>query len=184
MLVYCGQTVGWIRMPLWVEVGLGPGHIVLDGDPASPRKGAQHPHFSASVCCGQTAGWIRISLGMEVGLGPGNIMLDGAQNHPHTLFGPLCSSTVAHLSNCWLLFVDDWGHLCPKTLCMKNIQHSKNRLHYVSFCVFIKTVCSMLKFYSGEIIFIKQTVYVFSLWCKYLTLYVLFSNLFLLCMLW
>jgi len=34
MLVYCGQTVGWIKMKLGVEVGLGPGHIVLDGDPA------------------------------------------------------------------------------------------------------------------------------------------------------
>jgi len=26
------QTVGWIKMPLGREVGLGPGHIVLDGD--------------------------------------------------------------------------------------------------------------------------------------------------------
>ena len=41
-LVYCGQTAGWIKMPLGVEVGLGPCHIVLDGNPA-PRKGAQHP---------------------------------------------------------------------------------------------------------------------------------------------
>jgi len=40
-LVYCGQTVGWIRRKLGTQVGLGPGHIML----ASPRKGAQHPHF-------------------------------------------------------------------------------------------------------------------------------------------
>jgi len=33
-LVYCGQTVGWIKMKLGTEVGRGPGHIVLDGDPA------------------------------------------------------------------------------------------------------------------------------------------------------
>ena len=32
--VCCGQTDGWIKMPLGTEVGLGPGHIVLDGDPA------------------------------------------------------------------------------------------------------------------------------------------------------
>jgi len=32
-LVYCGQTVRWINMPLGMAVGLGPGHIVLDGDP-------------------------------------------------------------------------------------------------------------------------------------------------------
>jgi len=41
MSVYCGQTVGWIKMPLGMEVGLGPGYIVLDGDPAPLRKGAQ-----------------------------------------------------------------------------------------------------------------------------------------------
>jgi len=35
-LVYCSQTVGWIKMPLGAEVGLGPGDIVLDGDPAPP----------------------------------------------------------------------------------------------------------------------------------------------------
>jgi len=44
-LVYCGQTVGWIKIPLGMEVGLGPGHIVLDGDqtPPPPKKkqGAQ-----------------------------------------------------------------------------------------------------------------------------------------------
>jgi len=39
--VFCGQTAGWIRMPLGTEVGLGPRDIVLDGDPAPPRKGTQ-----------------------------------------------------------------------------------------------------------------------------------------------
>jgi len=34
-------------MPLGMEVGLGPGHIVLDEDPAPPRKEAQRPHFSS-----------------------------------------------------------------------------------------------------------------------------------------
>jgi len=35
-LVYCGQTVGRIEMKLSMQVGLGPGHIVLGGDPAPP----------------------------------------------------------------------------------------------------------------------------------------------------
>jgi len=54
-LVYCGQMVGWIKMPLGMEVGLGRRHTVLDGDPAPP-KGAQQspPHFSAHVYCGET----------------------------------------------------------------------------------------------------------------------------------
>ena len=37
-LVYCGQTVGWIKMKLGTEVGLDHGHITLDGDPAPPPK--------------------------------------------------------------------------------------------------------------------------------------------------
>ena len=32
----CGQVVGWIKMKLGTEVGLGPGRIVLDGDPVPP----------------------------------------------------------------------------------------------------------------------------------------------------
>jgi len=38
-LVYCGQTVAWIKMTLGVEVGLSPGHFVLDGNPAPPKRG-------------------------------------------------------------------------------------------------------------------------------------------------
>jgi len=64
--VRCGQTAAWIKTPLGTEVGLGPGDIVLDWDPAaSPsqkRKGGHSPQFSADVRCGQTAGWIKISL--------------------------------------------------------------------------------------------------------------------------
>jgi len=45
-LVYCGQTVGWIKMKLGMQVVLGPGHIVLDGDPAPPpQKGGRAPNF-------------------------------------------------------------------------------------------------------------------------------------------
>ena len=45
--VYCGQKAGWIKMALGMEVGLGPGHTVLDGDPATlPKKGAElSPNF-------------------------------------------------------------------------------------------------------------------------------------------
>ena len=45
-LVHCGQTVEWIKMKLGTQVGLGPGHIVLDRDPAAPpQKGAEHPNI-------------------------------------------------------------------------------------------------------------------------------------------
>ena len=43
--VYCGQTAGWIKIPLGTKVDLGPGRIVLHGDPAPLPKGAQTPNF-------------------------------------------------------------------------------------------------------------------------------------------
>jgi len=65
-------------MKLGMQVGLGPGHTVLDGGPTSPSlKGAQPPNFRPIICCGQMAGWIKMPLGMEVGLGPGDFVLDG-----------------------------------------------------------------------------------------------------------
>jgi len=48
-LVYCGQMVGWIKMPLGTEVGLGSGDFVLDGDPAPiPTKGGRAPPIFGS----------------------------------------------------------------------------------------------------------------------------------------
>jgi len=41
-------------MPFGAEVGLGPGHSVLDGDPALPPQRGTAPQFSAHVFCGQT----------------------------------------------------------------------------------------------------------------------------------
>ena len=66
-------------MPLGMEVGLGPGDFVLDGDPAPPppKNGAEPPKFSARVYCGQTAGLIKMVLGMEIGLSPGDFVLNG-----------------------------------------------------------------------------------------------------------
>ena len=74
--VHCGQTVGWIKTKLGMQVGLGPGHIVSDGIHLSPPKG-HSPQFLAHICCGQMAAWIKMVLGMEVGLSPGDFVLDG-----------------------------------------------------------------------------------------------------------
>ena len=41
----CGQTAGWIKTPLGKEVDLSPGHIVLDGEPASRERAQQPPSF-------------------------------------------------------------------------------------------------------------------------------------------
>jgi len=54
-LLYCGQTVGWIKMELAMQVDLGPGRIVLWGPSNPSRKGAQPP-VSAQIRCGH--GWM------------------------------------------------------------------------------------------------------------------------------
>ena len=61
-LVHCGQTVGRTKMKLGMRVGLGPGHIVLGGDPAPLPKGAQTPQFSvhklqSNGCVDQDVTW-------------------------------------------------------------------------------------------------------------------------------
>ena len=39
--VRCGQVAGWIKMPIGMQVNIGPSDIVSDGDPAhTPQKGA------------------------------------------------------------------------------------------------------------------------------------------------
>ena len=82
-------------MALAMEMGLGPGHIVIDGDPAPLPKRGQSPKCSAHVYCGQTAGWIKMALAMEVSLSPGDFVLDGDSSPPQKgggapspIFGP------------------------------------------------------------------------------------------------
>jgi len=65
-------------MKLGMPVGLGPGHIVLDGDQLPSPKEAQHPNlWLAHICSGQMAGRIKMSLSMQLGLDPRVIVLDG-----------------------------------------------------------------------------------------------------------
>ena len=59
-------------MKLGEQVGLGTGHIVLDGDPKEHSL-----QFSAHICCDHMAACIKMPLGMKVGLGPGDFVLDG-----------------------------------------------------------------------------------------------------------
>ena len=62
----------------WHGGRLGSGHIVLDGDPAPPKRGGTGTtQFSAHVRCGQTTGWTKMPLGMEVHLGSRDLVLDG-----------------------------------------------------------------------------------------------------------
>ena len=62
-LVYCGQMIGWIKMKLDLQVGIAPGHIVLDGDSAPPPpKGHSPPIFGPYLlrqngCMDQDVTW-------------------------------------------------------------------------------------------------------------------------------
>ena len=50
--ICCSQMAAWIKMPLGMELGLGPGDFVLVGDPApSPNGDGEPPKFSAHVYC-------------------------------------------------------------------------------------------------------------------------------------
>ena len=70
------KRLGWIKMKIGTEVGLGPDDNVLDGDQVPPPKGHSSTIFR-HVYCGQTVVCIRIPLGTEVGLSLGDIVLDG-----------------------------------------------------------------------------------------------------------
>ena len=73
--------VGRIKTKLGMQVGLDPGHIVLDGDPApAPPKGHSPPIFGPYLlrpngCMDQDATW----YGAWLGLGPDDFdfVLDG-----------------------------------------------------------------------------------------------------------
>jgi len=63
--VRCGQTTGWTKMALGMEVGLGQGDFVFDGDSATTRTEGTPTtrQFLAHVYSGQTAGWMKPPLG-------------------------------------------------------------------------------------------------------------------------
>ena len=65
------------QMALGMEVGLGPGHIVLDGHPAPLPKNEAKPLIFCPFLLWPTAGCIKMPLGMEVDLIPGDFVLDG-----------------------------------------------------------------------------------------------------------
>jgi len=94
-------------MKLGTDIGLGPGQIVLDGDPAPLYpKGHSPPIFGP--CLLWSNGWLdQDATWTEAGLGPGDIMLDGdpapltRKGHsPQFSAHVCCGQTVVHLSYC------------------------------------------------------------------------------------
>ena len=57
--ICCGQMAGWIKIPLGMEIGLGPGDFILGGDPIPPPQkggGAPFPIFGPFLLC--PTGWM------------------------------------------------------------------------------------------------------------------------------
>ena len=106
--VYCAQTAEWIQMPLGMEVGLGSGHIVLDGDPAPLPKGGipsvkfwpmfvvvrrldgSKCHLVRRYASAQT---IVLHIGTQLPVQNGHSL-------PQFSAHVYCGQTVAHLSYC------------------------------------------------------------------------------------
>ena len=111
-------------MPLGTEVGLGPGHIVLVGDPAPPPRKGTAPQFSAHIYCGQTAGWMKMPRLTKVGIRPGHIVLDGEPAPPPkggtSLPLPIFSSYLLS-PTLWVDQDDTWyeGRPRPREHCVR-----------------------------------------------------------------
>jgi len=81
--------VGWIKMKLGMEVGLGSTTLCSMGTHLpSPKRGTA-PNFGRCMLW-QTAGWIKMPLATEIGLGPGNIVLDRDTAPPPQKGGGTC----------------------------------------------------------------------------------------------
>ena len=105
-----------------MEVGLRPGHIVLDKEPAPlPQKAGRAPQFSAHFYCRQTAGCINMAFDMEVALRPSHIVLDGdpsplpQKGTEPPIFGTLLSP------DSWMDQDGTWygGRPRPRRLCVR-----------------------------------------------------------------
>ena len=101
-------------MPLCVDVGVGPGHIVLDGDPAHSSKRAELPQFLARPCLLWPSRWMDQDNTWYGGRslprrhcarwGPSFLpSTERGTAAAHFLAHVYCGHTVAHLSNCgWM----------------------------------------------------------------------------------
>ena len=74
--LYCGQTLGCIKMPLGMEVGLSPGDFVFDEDSAPSPKGGRVPPIFGPYLLWPNGCMDQDALGAEVRLGPDDIVLD------------------------------------------------------------------------------------------------------------
>jgi len=104
--ICCGQMAGWIKRPLGREVGLGPGNIVFDADPAL-SQGAEPPIFGPYLLwpngwMDQDATWFEGRPRPRPYCVTRGCSLPHKEHSPSPIFRPMyhCGKTVPHLSYC------------------------------------------------------------------------------------
>ena len=122
--MHCGQTVGRIKMKLGMQVGLGPGHIVLHGDLAPlpvPQRGTP-PIFVPYLlrpngCMDQDVTWYGARHR------PSDFVLDGDPAAPLQKGGkaPQIFGPCLLWPNGWMNEAGTWhgGRPRPRRLCVR-----------------------------------------------------------------
>jgi len=112
--LYCGQMVGWIKMKLGTQVGLGPGHIVLDWDPALPSpKREQSPLIFGpcllwlNSCMDQDTTWYGGSPRPRPHFAIGTHLPSPKRGHSGLNFRPM-STVPKRLDESWCHLVWRW----------------------------------------------------------------------------
>jgi len=144
-LTYCGQTAGWIKMKLGTEVGLSPGHTVLDGTQLPPEWGtpAQQPLPTFRSMCIVTKRLhqsICHLVWRYIGLSSGDIVLDGDSVLPYPQKGhspsPIFSPCLLW-PNSWMGQDATWyGGRHQATLCYMGTQLPPPKKKGLSLCNF------------------------------------------------
>ena len=115
-LVYCGQTITRIKMKLGMQVGIVPGHIVLDGDPAPPPpKGHSPPIFGPYLL--RPNGWMhQDATWYGCRPQPGGLCVRWGPPSPSTISGPCLLQP-----NGWMDEAGTWhgGWPQPRRLCVR-----------------------------------------------------------------
>jgi len=110
-----GQAAAWTKMPLGMELGLGPGDFVFDRDPATPRKKGTptHPIFCSCLL------WPN---------GPGDVVLDGVAAPPKRGTAPQFS---VHVYCGWMDEDTTWygSRTRPRPHCIRRGPSSPRKGH-------------------------------------------------------
>ena len=110
-------------MPLGTKVGLGPGHLVLHGDPAPPPKRGTASQFLAHVYCGRTV--VHLSYCWALVWYINQILFNNVLKHLLCSIRCTMSHVVAVLWLGWLLVVISLL-LCLLSLQQEEHHHPEN----------------------------------------------------------